>query len=175
MNSISPPQIWLHHEAKNEGRERFCNLLYSFFTEPLSVGLSSSRSFLSSLIDESSQVSTLQQNNQLIHFSSATGNKPFLDTVRNLHFLSKNSTLISRENCRVFFGEKLVKMLWFGTFYLLTTLISGEKLSKKFWVKNSWNCCGFGLFSCWQLWFHEKNCQKILVEKLVKMLWFWTF
>ena len=29
-----------------------------------------------------------------------------------------------------------------------------------FWVKNSWKCCGFGLFSCWQLWFHEKNCQK---------------
>ena len=30
----------------------------------------------------------------------------FLDfhTVRNLHFLSKNSTLISRENCRFFFG-----------------------------------------------------------------------
>ena len=51
-------------------------------------------------------------------------------TVRNLHFLSKNSTLISRENCRFF------------------------------WVKNSWKCCGFWLFSCWQLWFHEKNCQK---------------
>ena len=31
--------------------------------------------------------------------------KPFLHTVRNLHFLSKNSTLISRENCR-FFGVK---------------------------------------------------------------------
>ena len=29
-----------------------------------------------------------------------------------------------------------------------------------FWVKNSWKCCGFRLFSCWQLWFHEKNCQK---------------
>ena len=29
-----------------------------------------------------------------------------------------------------------------------------------FGVKNSWNCCGFGLFSCWQLWFYEKNCQK---------------
>jgi len=43
--------------------------------------------------------------------------------------LSKNSTLISRENCR------------------------------SFCVKNSWKCCGFGLFS-WQLWFHEKNCQK---------------
>ena len=36
-----------------------------------------------------------------------------IHTVRNLHFLSKNSTLISRENCRVLFGEKLVKMLCF--------------------------------------------------------------
>merc|ERR1712004_80347 len=52
-------------------------------------------------------------------------------TVRNLHFLSKNSTLISRENCRFFLGEKLVKILWFWTFQLLTTLISREKLSKK--------------------------------------------
>ena len=41
-----------------------------------------------------------------------------LHTVRNLHFLSKNSTLISRENCRFF------------------------------WVKNSRKCCGFGLFRC---------------------------
>ena len=63
-------------------------------------------------------------------------NKPFIffmwpaHTVRNLHFLSKNSTLISRENCQ-FFG-----------------------------VKKSRNCCGFGLLSCWQLWFHEKNCPK---------------
>ena len=59
-------------------------------------------------------------------------------TVRNLHFLSKNSTLIYRENCRFF------------------------------WVKNSWKCCGFGLFSCWQLWFHEKNCQK---KNWVKNSW----
>ena len=44
-----------------------------------------------------------------------------------------------------------------------------------FWVKNSWKCCGFGHFSCWQLWFHEKNCQKKFGEKLVKMFWFWTF
>ena len=35
-----------------------------------------------------------------------------------------------------------------------------RKLSNFFWLKNSWKCCGFGLFSCWQLWFHEKNCQK---------------
>ena len=54
-------------------------------------------------------------------------------TVRNLHFLSKNSTLNSRENCQFFWGEKLlVKMLWFSTLQLLTTLISREKLSKKF-------------------------------------------
>ena len=26
--------------------------------------------------------------------------------------------------------------------------------------ENSWKCCGFGLFICWQLWFHEKNCEK---------------
>ena len=59
-------------------------------------------------------------------------------TVRNLHFLPKNSTLISRENCRFFL------------------------------VKNSWKCCGFGLFSCWQVWFHKKNCQKKI---WVKYLW----
>ena len=52
-------------------------------------------------------------------------------TVSNRHFLSKNSTLISRENCLFFLGEKLVKMLWFWTCLLLTTLISREKLSKK--------------------------------------------
>ena len=40
-------------------------------------------------------------------------------TVRNFHFLSKNSTLICQENCRFF------------------------------WLKNSGKCCGFGLFSCW--------------------------
>ena len=35
-----------------------------------------------------------------------------------------------------------------------------RKLSNFFGVKNSWKCCGFRLFSCWQLWFHEKNCKK---------------
>ena len=40
-----------------------------------------------------------------------------------------------------------------------------------FWgVKNSWKYCGFGLFRCWQLWFHEKYYQKIFWWKLVKML-----
>ena len=46
------------------------------------------------------------------------------------------------------------------------------------WVKNSWKGCGYGLFSFWQLWFHEKNCQIIWGGKLVKMLGFcqnWIF
>ena len=53
-----------------------------------------------------------------------------------------------------------------------------KKLSIILCVKNSWKCCGVGLFSCWQLWFHEKNWQKNLSEKLVKMLGFcqnWIF
>ena len=69
--------------------------------------------------------------------------KDALHTVRNLHFLSKNSTLISRENWRFF------------------------------WAKNAWKCCGFGLFSYWQLWFHEKNYQNFF---LVKNSWkYWGF
>ena len=71
---------------------------------------------------------TLLQSSKLL--SKSKSKSKVKHTVRNLHFLSKNSTLISRENCRFF------------------------------WVKNSWKCCGFGLFSCWQLWFNEKNCQK---------------
>ena len=49
-----------------------------------------------------------------------------------------------------------------------------------FWVKHSWKCCGFGLFSCWQLWFHEKNCQKKFGRKtrenvgVLSKLNFWT-
>ena len=43
-----------------------------------------------------------------------------------------------------------------------------EKIVDFIWVKNSWKCCGFGRFSCWQLWFHEKNCQK---KNLVKISW----
>ena len=57
-------------------------------------------------------------------------------------------------------------------------LCFSEKIVDFFGVKNSWKCCGFGLPSCWQLWFHEKNCQKNLGEKLVKMLGFcqnWIF
>ena len=40
-----------------------------------------------------------------------------------------------------------------------------EKIFDFWWVKNSWKCCGFGLFSFWQLRFHEKNCHKIIWVK----------
>ena len=44
--------------------------------------------------------------------------------------------------------------------------------------ENSWKCCSFGLFSCWQLWFHEKNLSKTFLVKNVKLLGFcqnWIF
>ena len=72
----------------------------------------------------------------------------FEHTVRNLHYLSKNSTLISWENYRLF------------------------------WVKNLWKCCGFGLFTLLAVDsfdFTRKIVKKKLGEKLVKMLWFWNF
>ena len=62
-------------------------------------------------------------------------------TVRNLHFLSKNSTLISRENC------------WF------------------FGWRTRENVGGLGLSSSWQLWFHEKNCQKKIWAKKSWKCW----
>ena len=37
-----------------------------------------------------------------------------------------------------------------------------EKIVDFSGVKNSWKCCGF---SCWQLWFREKNCQKNIGRK----------
>ena len=48
-----------------------------------------------------------------------------------------------------FLGEKLVKLWWFWTFWLLTTLISREKLSKKFWVKTRENVGGLSKLNFW--------------------------
>ena len=93
-------------------------------------------------------------------------------TVRNLHFLSKNSTLIFRENCRFFWVKNSWKCCGFRLFSCWQLWFHEKNCQKKYWVKNSWKCCGFGLFSFWQLWFHEKNCIKKLDEKLVKMLGF---
>ena len=99
----------------------------------------------------------LDEASSSLSMHSATEVSLLSHAVRNLHFLSKNSTLISRGKLSNCFGWKLVKMLRFWTFYLLTTLISREKLWKRNWVKNSWKCWGFGHFSCWHLWFPEKN------------------
>ena len=55
-----------------------------------------------------------------------------------------------------------------------------KKIVYFYWLKNSWKYCGFGHFSCWQLWFHEKNCQKNLGWKtrenvgVMSKLNFWT-
>ena len=54
-----------------------------------------------------------------------------------LSHCSKSSFFVQKFNFEfprklaIFLGEKLVKMLWFWTCLLLTTLISREKLSKK--------------------------------------------
>ena len=50
--------------------------------------------------------------------------------VLNFYFLSKNSTLISRENGRFFGGEKLVKM-WFLEFLAVDNFDFTRKIVKK--------------------------------------------
>ena len=64
-------------------------------------------------------------------------------TVRNLNFLSKNSTLISQ-----------------------------EKLSKKFWVKTRENAEVMDFLAVENFDFTRKIVKKILGGKLVRMLWF---
>ena len=87
---------------------------------------------------------TFQQRRKLKIVLSFTCNK-ILHTVRNLHFLSKISTLISRENCR-FFGWKSRENVVVLDFLAVDNFVFTRKIFKK-----------------------------ILGEKLVKMLWFWTF
>ena len=98
-----------------------------------------------------------------------------LHTVGNLHFLSKNSTLISPRKLSILLGgekicENVVVSVW--------GFLAVDNLSKKFGWKTRENVvdCGFGLFSCWQLWFHEKNCQKNWVKNVgvLSKLNFWT-
>ena len=62
-------------------------------------------------------------------------------TVRNLHFLSKNSTLISQENCRFFFGWKTCENVVVLDFLAVDNFDFTRKIAKQ-----------------------------ILAEKLVKML-----
>ena len=77
--------------------------------------------------------------------------------ILKIHFTSKKWTFCTKITLLEIFIFCTKIQLWFS-----------EKIVDFFGVKNSWKCCNFGLFSCWQLWFHEKNCQKHLSEKLVK-------
>ena len=64
--------------------------------------------------------------------------------VRNLNFLSKNSTLISRENCQFFFfGWKTCENVVVLDFLAVDNFNFTRKIVKKIWVKNSWKCWNF--------------------------------
>ena len=56
--------------------------------------------------------------------------EPISHTVRNLHFLSKNSIFISQENCRFFFGWKICENVAVLDFLGVDNFNSREKLSK---------------------------------------------
>ena len=85
----------------------------------------------------------------------------YFHTVRNLNFLSKNSTL--RKIVELFWWL-LVKMLRFWTFKLLTTLISREKWSK-IWGEKLVKMLGIvDNFD----WISRENC------KVLSKLTFWT-
>ena len=66
-----------------------------------------------------------------------------LHTVRNLHFLSKYSTLISRENCRFFFGWKTRENVVVLDFLAVDNFDFTRKIAKKILMKNSWKCWVF--------------------------------
>ena len=71
-------------------------------------------------------------------------------TVWNLNFLSKNSTLISRENCRIF-GWKTRENVVVLDFLAVDNFDFTRKIVKKIWAKNSWKCVGFLLYLMIQL------------------------
>ena len=96
----------------------------------------------------------------------------FIRRTHNLAHCSKSSFFVQKFNfvfpqkLLIFFGgEKLVKMLRFWTFYLLTTLISREKLPKKFWWKTRENV-GFSNSVCGEeaKIFDRKKWSKTLVN-----------
>ena len=75
--------------------------------------------------------------------------------------------MISRENYRLL-GWKTCENVVVMEFLTVDNFDFTRKIVKKnCWVKNSWKYCGFGLFTCWQLWFHEKNCQRKTRENVV--------
>ena len=90
----------------------------------------------------------------------------FLNTLRTLFEI-----FIFCPKIQIWFAKKIVSFFFFGwktrEFVLVLDFLAvynfdftRKIVKKKIGVKNSWKCCGLGLFSFWQLWFHEKNCQK---------------
>ena len=61
-----------------------------------------------------------------------------IHTVRNLHFLSKNSTLLYRENGRFFFGWNTREYVLSLDFLPVDNFDFTRKIVKKIWMKNSW-------------------------------------
>ena len=84
---------------------------------------------------------------------------PYFFVSRYLPYYVLLYYVLSRDNRNIFVVSKYTHCLKSSFFVQKFNFDFPWKLSI-FWVKNSWKCCGFGLFSCWQLWFHEKNCQK---------------
>ena len=78
-----------------------------------------------------------------------------VQTVWIFHFLSKNSTLISREKLSNCFGVKTRENAAVLDFLAVDNFDFTRKIVKNILRKKSWKCWGFALFSCWQLWFHD--------------------
>ena len=77
-------------------------------------------------------------------------------TVRNLYFLYKNSTLISRENCRFFFGWKTRENVVVLDFLAVDNFDSLEKLSKKIEWKTRRKLWVLSKFNFWiKIWLFE--------------------
>ena len=78
-----------------------------------------------------------------VHFFGSKNKNSSKHTVRNLHFLSKNSILISRENCRFFGGWKTREIVVVLDFFAVDNFDFTGKNATKFQVKNSWKCWRF--------------------------------
>ena len=93
-------------------------------------------------------------------------------TVRNLHFLSKKFNFDFVRKLSILFRLKNSwKCCDFGLFSCWQLWFHEKNCRFFLGVKNSWKCFGFGLFSCWQLWFHEKNYQKKIWVKNSSKCW----
>ena len=114
-------------------------------------------------------------------------------------FFVQNSTLISRENCRFFWGEKLVKMLGFCQNWIFgqkvdfwNSVIGGAKILEtnldSLWLKKNpvviwilaWKLIWFMLHHFWcensKFLLYFKNCSDAIVElqHFLPPRFFWT-